>query len=227
MPQINQIVPRFSFSYVETVINDNSLVDDTMSDVFISPYVSYIFAFRSEKGIDNKFIRKRTKKSFVNTFGNSNYRKYGQPLMMPLAALDNANVEVWGMRVMPENATYANNLITIGYKADTEDEYPDSPSKRKFRIKFVQVSPDDLSSESAYKKAFEGLSTSDTEGFKTAPFIGFRSAGRGKYGNDYTVKVSQNINYERETGIKMYNFDILSVNAGLEKIANRCLCNNR
>ena len=219
MPQINQIVPRFSFSYVETVINDYTLVDDSLNNDMATPHVTYIFPFISGQGIDNKFIRKRTARSFVNTYGDSNYRKYGQPLMMPLKVLENSSAEVWAMRVMPDNAAYANALISIGYKADAVDEYQDAPSKRKFRIKFVQESGEDLHTTADFKSAFNGMNTSDPEGFTVAPFMSLRSSGRGKYGNDYTVKISQNLNYEKETGLKMYNFDILSVTAGLEKIA--------
>ena len=120
MPQVNQIVPKFSFPYAETVINDNTLVDNSTDTSNVDPTVKYVFAFMSGKGEDNKFIRKRSLDSFRNTFGDSNYKKYGQPLMMPLAILSNANTSVWCMRVMPENACYANNMIALAYKAAEE-----------------------------------------------------------------------------------------------------------
>ena len=138
MPQATQIVPKFSFPYVETIVNDNTLVDNTTATSNLDPTIKYVFAFTSGKGEDNKFIRKRSVESFKNTFGDSNYKKYGQPLMMPLAVLNRNNTSVWCMRVMPENACYANNMIALAYKADEENAYPDTPSKRKFRIKFLQ-----------------------------------------------------------------------------------------
>ena len=58
MPQTTQIVPKFSFPYVETVINDNTLVDNTVDTNNVDPTVKYIFAFMSGKGEDNVFIRK-------------------------------------------------------------------------------------------------------------------------------------------------------------------------
>ena len=138
MPQLTQIVPKFSFPYVETVINDNTLVDNSTDTSNIDPTVKYIFAFTSSKGEDNVFINKRSVSSFKSTYGDSNYKKYGQPLMMPLAVLNRNNTSVWCMRVMPDNATYANTMIALGYKADAEEAYPDEPSKRKFRIKVMQ-----------------------------------------------------------------------------------------
>lgn len=220
MAQVTQIVPKFSFPYVETVINDNTLVDNTVEVANTDPTIKYVFAFQSGKGIDNVFVRKNSQESFIGTFGNSNYKKYGQPLMMPLAVLARNNTSVWCMRVMPDNASYANNLITLGYKADTTDAYPDEPSKRKFRIKFIQKHAENITTVNEYTEAFKNLSVADAEGYKLFPFMALRSAGRGKYGNNYTVKMSQDVNYEREFGIKMYDFDILSIEGGLTKVAN-------
>lgn len=118
MPQTTQIIPRFSFPYVETVINDNTELTDGTSDVVSDPRVTYAFAFTSSKGTDNKFIKKSTYSSGVATFGESNYKKYGQPLMQALDILRESNTDVWCMRVMPENATYANNVIILKYKED-------------------------------------------------------------------------------------------------------------
>jgi len=220
MPQATQIVPKFSFPYVETIVNDNTLVDNTTATSNLDPTVKYVFAFTSGKGEDNKFIRKRSVESFKNTFGDSNYKKYGQPLMMPLAVLNRNNTSVWCMRVMPENACYANNMIALAYKVDAEDAYPDTPSKRKFRIKFLQKAAENISKKEDLEKAFKELKFTDAEGYKPLPFMRIRSNGRGEYGNNYTVKVSQNVNYEKEFGIKMFNFDILSIEAGLIKTAN-------
>ena len=50
MAQTIQIVPRFSFPYVETVINDYTVYDDTITDYGISdPTVRYIFPFVSPR----------------------------------------------------------------------------------------------------------------------------------------------------------------------------------
>ena len=220
MPQTTQIVPKFSFPYVETVINDNTLVDNTVDTNNVDPTVKYIFAFMSGKGEDNVFIRKRSVDSFTSTYGDSNYKKYGQPLMMPINVLGRNNTSVWCMRVMPENASYANTLLALAYRADAEDAYPDEPSKRKFRIKVLQQPQEDITTSDQLSEAFANFTIEDEEEYNVIPFMRIRSMGRGKYGNNYTVKLSQNINYEKEFGIKMYNFDILSIEGGLTKIAN-------
>lgn len=220
MPQTTQIVPKFSFPYVETIINDNTLVDNSTDTNNIDPTIKYIFAFTSSKGEDNVFIRKRSIDSFTSTYGKSNYKKYGQPLMMPIGVLNRNNTSVWCMRVMPENATYANTILSIGYKVDDENAYPNEPSKRKFRIKIVQQTEENITDASLLADAFDTLKVSDVEGYTVLPAMRIRSTGRGVYGNNYTMKMSQNINYEKEFGIKMYNFDVLSIEGGLTKIAN-------
>ena len=359
MPQSIQIVPRWSYPYVETIINDYSQVVDKTNNTPIDPVVTYAFPFVSSKGIDNTFVRKHSVSRFVSTFGNTNYKKYGQPLMMPLAVLANPNVYVWGMRVMPVNAAYSNNLITLKYRVDKKSDDVD-PSQRKFRINFTQralteatnnkefidtaytiqrdpnrayiptddedpdaplevgkytvkqyvvttsddpdaimvvddsvenldstqvhytdvistvysnnelelvtlqnyvdvytrehtelspeniakiladqlerideltpivekyrleLDPDevDLSSE---VQAIRNIQVGDyvkVYEWKIAPFMGIRSAGRGVYGDNYRVRISPNTNYEKEYGIKMFDFQILSMEEGLQTVAS-------
>ena len=121
MPQSVQIVPTYHYPYVHTVINDNS---QQSSEVVVnqqSPVVSYAFPFTSSKGIDNVFVKKTSLAGCMQTFGESNYKKYGQPYMMALNVLNEENANVWAMRVMPENAAYANSVIILWYKADDEN----------------------------------------------------------------------------------------------------------
>ena len=75
MAQVTQIIPKFAFPHVETVINDYTEVSP---DVVVAeaPYVNYVFPFTSSQGIDNVFVRKRSVESFKQTYGDSNYKKY-------------------------------------------------------------------------------------------------------------------------------------------------------
>ena len=367
MPQSIQIVPKWSYPYVETIINDYSQVVDKTKVYPIDPVVTYAFPFVSPKGVDNKFVRKYSASRFEATFGKSNYKKYGQPLMMPYAVLNNPNVYVWGMRVMPVNAAYSNNLITLKYRIDKKSDDVD-PSQRKFRINFTQRALEDVNTNkefvdvayAIYKDPSRTYLTDDFDNppvvgeytltqyiyvaghdnpeaikdamkdpdvkmvvddsvenlddgqvhytdviatvyskeelelvtlqryvdeytaehtemtqeninkvlsdkldrieeltpivnkyrltvdpdevdnslevqairnieigdyvkaydWKIAPFMGIRSAGRGVYGDNYRVRISPNTNYEKEYGIKMFDFQILSTEEGLQTIAS-------
>lgn len=232
MAQTIQIVPKFSFPYVETIINDYTLVgENTTGEGNIeNPVIRFIFPFVSSKGIDNRFIRKRTRENVVAAYGETNFKKYGQPLMQALNVADSTNTEVWCMRVMPENAAYAHNIISGYFKGDTAEDVSIA-SARKFRIKFTQKqSPDDTPiistnqlTELAAKldgTAIKGVYR-DGEGYTQVPgLVTLYSSGRGKYGDDYRVRIGQDIYYEKDYGIKFYDFEVLSTESGLKKEAN-------
>lgn len=227
MAQTTQIVPKYSFPYVETHVFDHTEVVDDVDNTDNS--IKYVFAFTSSMGIDNKWVRKREYSDFVKTFGTSNYKKYGQPIMMPLAVLQQENTSCWCMRVMPENAEYANNNFSFYYKADTAEDY-ENASDRKFRIKHTQnsytgiVKPADLKEK---LDTFDGETVIrdgfpvyiDGEGYMQENCIVVRPNGRGIYGDNYRVRVTRNKYYEKDYGIKMYDFEILSTDNGLSKIA--------
>lgn len=123
MAQTTQIVPKFAFPHVETVINDYTFrsSEPTINNGEFDDTIRFIFPFTSSRGIDNVFVKKSNLESFVSTFGTSNFKKFGQPFLTPYTLLSNGNCEVWCMRVMPDDATYANKAISACFKADTEE----------------------------------------------------------------------------------------------------------
>ena len=228
MARLNQITPKFSFPYVETIINDYSQVDNSL-DTSSDDTVKYVIPFISGKGIDNVFVKKTDVESCIATYGDSNYKKYGQPLMQALAVLNQPNTSVWCMRVMPENATYANAIVSLYYKIDPKSKFPDSPSKRKFRVKFTVKSVADVKSQADFEaaiKALDGVPAAgkvyyvDAEGYRQSPFMGLRSSGRGKYGNNYCTRITPDNAYEKDYGIKLYSFDTLTIDGGLTRVSN-------
>ena len=235
MPAVTQIVPEFSFPYVQTYITDNTeVIDETPSTVVADPAVGYIYAFVSDRGIDNRWVLKRTQQSFVKTFGNPNFKKYGQPNLTPYTLLGEGGAKVWCMRVMPENATRAHAIVSLFYKAD-EDSV--DVMKRKFRIKYTSrfVDPEKANGDvtkQVITKAdaikvrgqLDGEKTGgvykDGEGYTQVPgLVVLTSNGRGKGGNTFSVRIANNISYEKEYGIKAVLFEILTTEKGLVKEA--------
>lgn len=119
MPSSIQIVPKYQHSYVESHVNDYTTWEDEVP-VVSDDTVKTICVFRSPKGIDNTLVKNTTTTAHIDTFGKTNYKKYGQPLMMPYALLDTENASVWSMRVMPEDATYANSVLLMYYREATQ-----------------------------------------------------------------------------------------------------------
>ena len=207
MASTTQIIPKWQYPHYETYINDNTVwTNDSATEVDDS--VKLLCFFTSGKGIDNKIVKKTSLKSFTDTFGKSNPKKYGQPLMMPIAALNTGVASVYAMRVMPEDATYANSVLFAQYKA----------SEDKFEVRFVAKS---YTGENAPKtsdelKTLVAAEEEDAEGgFKSVPVILFRSMGRGSYGQNYRWRISSNLTAEKDYKKKLYSFQILSTEDGL------------
>ena len=235
MPAVTQIVPEYGFPYVQTYIADNTEVtEDAPSTVVADPAIGYIFAFVSDRGIDNRWVLQRTQQSFVKTFGTPNFKKYGQPNLMPYVLLGDGGAKVWCMRVMPENATRAHAIVSLYYKADGDDV---DVMKRKFRIKYTSrfvdpakangdVTKQVITKEDATKVrgVLDGEKIGgvykDGEGYTQAPglFV-LTSNGRGKGGNTFSVRIANNISYEKEYGIKTMAYEILTTEKGLIKEA--------
>ena len=229
MPSTQQIVPKYSFPYIDTVINNNTVRDNT-SDADTSATEQtypYLCVFTSGKGIDNKLIPVTSKTELYRIFGKPNYKKYGQPLMMADALLGQTNVTLNAMRIMPDDAQYANTVLSIWYKADK--------ANKKFRIKFTQKSLekntkitnfDEIKSDLIKRGtaldgvAGEGGTFVDSEGYTQVPAILFVASGRGAYGNNYRWRINLNTEYEKGYGFKMFQYQCLDVENGTEVAAN-------
>lgn len=237
-----QIVPKFSFPYVETYVNDYTEVIDTLEEQLPQePIVRYVFPFISSKGVDNVFIRKRTRGEIVKAYGDSAFSKYGQPLMQVLHVAESPNAEIFCMRVMPDDATYANSVIgvkAVGDKTSTGDNL----LNRKFTITFTQAYIEAATVESSDVETgtnpVHGVLTAtptyvetDTDSvndsninYATHVLLRAYDSGRGDFGNFYRFRISKETTYQKEYGIKFYNFETLSTEKGIEKISNYVGC---
>lgn len=306
-----QIVPKFSFPYVETYINDYSVVDNVNYETETQdPGVHFIFPFISSKGPDNHFIKIESESDMVSVFGESNFRKYGQPYMQALHVAESPNSRVWCMRVMPDDAVAASRIVKVSYKADDVSDYegysdtdvtivpkgtigiggtittlPTTDVKdgdayeavsevvidethtaevgdiiyatvaadmdettqevleeivtwniikktstyseniknlcsKKFRIYYTTHDNSDTLANVSFNKDIT-TETAEKDDFKTVypAIMKLKASGRGKYGNDYSVRISPNTSYNSSYGISFYNFDIRSSEKGIQTIA--------
>ena len=226
MASNQQIVPKFMFPYEETYINDNTdrTLTDPANDSTVYPYLS---VFASSRGIDNKFVRMDTLKQYETMFGKTDYRKYGQPHLMPRAFLSQPNTVCWCMRVMPDDATYANSVLSVWYKADEENK----KFRLKFTVKNITADSDEtvgvagmtkiLSDRKAiieYASKTDGTPVdgvyTDAEGYTQVPLLVFTALGRGAYGQNLRWRIVLDEDYEKEYGVKVYRFEILDVTNG-------------
>lgn len=221
MPQTVQIVPRYSFPYVETVVNNNTVqTDDDLGNVTSEPINRYLVVFASSKGIDNKIVEIDSLSQLNKTFGYSNFKKYGQAFMNAEALVSQQNVIINAMRIMAEDALASNSILIAHVKVDE--------ASKKFFIKYTvdSVTAKELSDAGmeytkeniiAYisKKYKESTDISSNTGYTlNVPVVAFISNGRGVYGNNYRWRISPNVNYEKNFGFKLYTFECLNVENG-------------
>lgn len=229
MPQTSQIVPKYSFPLVDTVINDNTIQSTDVDAGIISTEQTYpyLVVFRSQKGKDNKLVPIDSISDLHKQFGYGNFKKYGQPFMMAEALLSQQNVTLHAMRIMPDDAFYANDVLSIWYKEDLKN--------KKFYIKFTHKSlekNDDVSSFKYIKddmieraKKLDGAPNEkgnyvDAEGYTQIPCAIFMASGRGVYGNNYRWRISLNTDYEKGYGFKLYSYNCLNMENGTTVDAN-------
>ncbi len=212
MPQELQIVPKWLQPHVMTVINDNTQFDDSVSTQ--DDNVKFLAVFRSSQGPDNMFIKKTKLNDFFRTYGTEDYKKYGQPLMMPIAELEAGQATVYCMRVMPEDAGYSNAILSLLYKKDEENG--------KFVIKFTSDYATEVTTPNVLELKALGLEEDlpDADGFVKVPLINIRMSGRGVYGDKFRFRIAHNFDYEKDYKIKMFSFEAITAASGLTKVAN-------
>ena len=230
MAQTTQIVPKFPYPYVEMHVNDYTLVqDEVVSEDTVEPASIQAYAFQSGKGIDNVWVKKTNRTSAEKMFGKCNYRKYGQPYMQALNVVDQDSSHVWMMRVMPEDATFANTLVCVGYKEveETKTVGEKSVTTKTFNVKFFNKSIDTAEViktskgiDEFFKKPSDGFIPKTVDGYTILPLFMVRYAGRGKCGDSYSLRIVPALTYEKEYGIVFYNFQCIDSSNGISVDTN-------
>lgn len=231
MDEVVQIIPYYAHPHVHVVINDNSFYSEDTSTPNMADSLPYATAIvtGADTGIDNTFVRLQSLQAKAKLFGYGNYKKYGQASIQA-DVLFNGYTDVWFMRVLPDNATYANMILLAKYRKSTINDDQGNPTgKSKMDIKF----------EIAYAmtpKITEGAKTVDDimevgesyktttadpiTGYMTMPLFYVRSIGRGKYGNQYSVKLTRDSEAEKEYGVKTYDWSLIANENGVTGIKN-------
>lgn len=217
MPQAGQIVPSYLVPHVMTVINDNTVFEDSAAmNPDNSPRLLSVFA--SPKGEDGVIKYMNSTTEFLAEYGTPNFSLYGQPCLMPYAALSSGNARVACLRIMAPDATYANIVVVAKVKRETIIEvdpvtHLDREVEKVF-VKYETVSIDSLTDKDSFGIELEALTIPfpdvDDEGYSSYPILGFRSRGRGLCGNSLRIRVSTDTNMDSENNYKNYMFEVLS-----------------
>lgn len=224
MPRNGQIIPEYLHPHVKTYINDNTVFQEIVSVKESS--ISFVNVIASEKGRDGMVIECNSLEEYINEFGKPRYDLYGQPCLMPYAALSTGRAKCWVLRVMPDDAKYANMLVVAKVKVDEKygveipEALPASPEligKKKLIVKHEVIHFTDLTNAEQFSALAEKelKEQADSEGWKTYPLFGFVSAGRGSYGNNYRVRIASATQADKNNVYKNFKVELLELSNGL------------
>lgn len=209
MPRAGQIIPPYVHPSDSFYLNDNTEYNEYTAD---ASGIQYLCIYASPKGRDNKLMKFNNVMSWVNEHGYPNFRLYGQAGYIPYILLYNGLANVTGMRVMPQDATYSNLILVVGYKIENG----------KFKVKFNLFSRSNLRVLDDLETIANSMETleEDEDGYRYLPLMTWWSLGKGIYGNDYRIRISHDKGADRENTYKNYNIDILSTEKGASLIEN-------
>ena len=227
MSSTGQLIPKWQHPSETTFIFDNTVVEDTES---VNPDgVRMIQVFASPKGIDNKLLEKTSLGAFTEEYGFPDFKRFGQSAYLPYTALSSGYAHAWCMRVMPDNAAYANVIYVAKIKAipaETEEVDDGQGGKitktvghAKLSVKFEPFSQkglNDANMFSTYMETMKNL-TPDADGYIAYPYIGFRALGRGSYGGYLRARISHDVSSDKTNTYKNYTVALISTESGTKQ----------
>ena len=236
MPRSPKIVSPYTQAHVATYINDNSGIQPLQvpAKPTVDTSMKTLCIFGADKGPDNvlRYIPPTQWARFQSYYGIPNFNKYGQAALHPYLFLnDNPNTGVWAMRVLPDDAAYANGIVVAHFGIqDVSAEVPNGSggvnvvTEKKFQIMYTveHYLPDDtdLGCLTDYGD-FNSLDSvanehrriapdsADENGWYSLPIAAIRPDGHGKYGNKYSFRFERDLSAERDAEMKMYRLSIL------------------
>lgn len=213
MPIVGQIQPSYLHPHTATYINDNTEFTDEAAGV-VDDSIKLFYVITSQKGRDNVFLTHTNQYDWLKEYGNPNMDLYGQAGYMAHASLSTGVCTVKTMRIMPEDATFANALIALKVKEDS------SGGTKKLIVKHTCSFRDDVNDKGDLLAGLEALRDDepDSEGFITLPLAALYCVGRGTYGNEFRVRIAQSMQMDRENDYKNCKVEVLGTESGLSSL---------
>ena len=208
-------LPAHMFAHDEVKIKDNTLrVYSSNTDNF----TKVLCIFMSPEGEDGK-IRSITKgkPELIKHFGDGPFSIYGQPWLNAKAAADTNVTVLQCMRITAKDAKYANKHVYIRYRVTDEVKEGETvKTPAKLQIAFVTKSDNALTDIKDLAKNAPAASVG-SDGWTETRFMSFAAKGRGAYGDQLRVRVSNNYRSDKVTPLyKNYFLDIFKNSSNVQ-----------
>lgn len=195
---------------VTSTITDNSITYTTATGT------TKLFAvFTSEKGPDNRVKLITSTSEFLFHYGNPNMKLYGQVLYNVINWLDN-NGGVYCLRVLPEDATYANAIVNIQAKEgqkrikDVNGELVDFRNV-DLRTTVIYSKVNAISKKTLEVNEVNRYGSTTVDGYTNYPLFAVIPKGRGKGYKGLGFTLSLNTDYESTYDFRLYNFAVTNI----------------
>lgn len=170
-------------------------------------------AYTSDKGEDNKVIKYSSADEFIFKNGEPNLKKYGQSAYNIINWL-NSQGEVYGIRLMPDNAGYSHaflNILTRKESKKVKDKNGALVNYDNIILKpaIAYSNSNNTSKELLDYELNKDRSEETIDGFVNHLLFTVFPTGRGKSYNDLGFRVSINTSYDSMYDFRVYNFEII------------------
>lgn len=204
MPRTSQIIPQYDVPHIMTVINDNSTLDTSTNVEVADPAIRSLCIFTSAKGPDGIRTLSKTE-DYLKMYGTPDMKKYGQASYMPFLMLSTGRAHVHCMRITPNDAAYANVVVTA--KSTTAD----SATTVTFATKTIE----NITNLDEFAAKVDAFDATLTDGEKV--IMALITTGRGAYGNDMSFRLVPQTAAATSSIFKNYTLEILSRDNGLTR----------
>lgn len=222
------VVLTYSHPHVATFLTDNTIYSDETSAVAPLPEFNGIQVGFFGGGRDNTVMYCSTTDMFLNEFKDPNYKLYGQAAYNAYAALETNQCGMYIMRLLPDNAYYANLTAMVDYRLD-EITAPDETGKEVgtgkhiMKIRYRKASSSGANTVAVLKNKvasmYKDMMDDDQDGWYTAPAFTFWQLGRGEYGNETRLRFTDPMSYTRtDDPYRTYTLTVMEpTSQGLEE----------
>ena len=206
------VVLQYPHPHIVVYVEDNSGYAETFLEE--EAPVRMIQAGLFAQGRDNKLVYCASYDEFISEFGEPNYKLYGQPAYNVARALKTGYAGAYVIRVMPDDATFANAIVMIRYKVLTDDD-----GKKSLSVSYSSQTVEGATSKTDLEEKMRELAIADPDddGYYTRPLFCVYSAGRGAYGNNTRFRIADITDYENTYGspYRNYRLDVLRMETTL------------
>lgn len=202
------VVLTYPHPHIVVYVEDNTAYTETYLEPDTPVKMLQIGTF--PQGRDNQLLYYTKLDQFESELGRPNFKYYGQAAYNIVNALSTGYAGVYAMRVMPENAAFANTVIMAKYKVVTDDTTGESV----LHVGYTAESIQNAVSEDIITEQMDALADAnlDDDGYYTKPLFCIYSSGRGLYGNDLKFRIVDITAYDDiDVTYRDYRIDVLQM----------------